>query len=277
MSISPVQECLLKMMVWFHNYCVNNGITYYAIGGTLLGMARHNGFIPWDDDLDVGLPRMDYERICKLLTEENGKHPYEIETIHMMHKDYSYAHAKIYDIKTTVIEKRRVNVTRGLSMDLFPIDGTGNTMEEALRFYSPICKRIDLLTARIVEIRKGRSLYKNAASVLAKLIPSWCCDMNKEIIEIDNALQKYNYDSSNLAGNLYGLKRKREIMPKSYFGKPTLGQFEDAYIYGTEDPNKLLTHIYGENWNEMPPVEKQVTHHNWVSYDLHKGYKESMR
>ena len=61
--MTDLQKKLLDMFSWFHGFCVENGLRYYAMGGTALGAVRHNGFIPWDDDIDVGMPRNDYEKL----------------------------------------------------------------------------------------------------------------------------------------------------------------------------------------------------------------------
>ena len=72
--MTELQERLLRLLKWYHEFCVANDLKYYAIGGTALGAVRHGGFIPWDDDVDVGMPRPDYERFKELANEKiNGK------------------------------------------------------------------------------------------------------------------------------------------------------------------------------------------------------------
>ena len=66
-DLTITQKRLLVMMDWFHNYCSEHQLTYYMIGGTMLGAVRHKGFIPWDDDLDVYMPRPDYEKLWRLM------------------------------------------------------------------------------------------------------------------------------------------------------------------------------------------------------------------
>ena len=66
-TTKELQRHLLGMLIWFHDFCVKNNIRYYALGGTMLGAARHQGFIPWDDDIDVGIPRTDYEKLISLI------------------------------------------------------------------------------------------------------------------------------------------------------------------------------------------------------------------
>jgi lipopolysaccharide cholinephosphotransferase len=69
--MTQVQEKLLDMLRWFHRLCVENNLRYYAIGGTMLGAQRHQGFIPWDDDIDVGMPREDIEKLKDIINRKN--------------------------------------------------------------------------------------------------------------------------------------------------------------------------------------------------------------
>ena len=77
--MTEMQTRLLVIMKWFHELCEKENLKYYAIGGTALGAVRHNGFIPWDDDLDVGMPRKDYERLKEISCKINYKSDFILE------------------------------------------------------------------------------------------------------------------------------------------------------------------------------------------------------
>ncbi len=110
-----LQECLLEMLHWFHDFCISHNLRYYALGGTMLGAARHKGFIPWDDDLDVGMPRDDYEKLFTLMKYHPGDR-YMLETPYSNAPEYNYCFFKLYDTKTTLVENLKYKIKRGVYM-----------------------------------------------------------------------------------------------------------------------------------------------------------------
>ena len=268
--MTKLQNKLLDMVKWFHNFCQENNLRYYALGGTMLGAARHQGFIPWDDDIDVGMPRKDYEKLimlCKVRKNEQ----YILESINSENKDYIYGYAKIYDTSTTLIERARVNVRRGIYIDIFPLDGVGNNENKIKSIFNPIYYRYQFIVARTCALNKERKLYKNILMILARMIPEVFISNKKIIIDIDKLCKKNDYDSCEIIGNLLGNWGIKEIMPKDYMGEPTLYKFEDTYIYGAEKYDLYLKKLYGD-WHKLPPKEKRITHHDAVECDLEKSF-----
>ena len=260
---------LIEMMKWFHDFCCKNNLRYYALGGTMLGAMRHNGFIPWDDDIDVGMPRKDYEKFA-ILMKESTQERYIFETPETKEKDYYYQFSKLYDSNTTLIENTKYKIKRGIYLDIFPLDGTGNNLEESKKYAEEIYKLDNLLMLKIAGFRKGRSLYKNLGIFLFRFIP-----INPKVIlyKIVRKCAEKDYDECSWIGNLVGNWRFKEVMPKEYMGTPKLYKFENIEIFGVENADAYLTSLYG-NWKKLPPKEKRVTHHDYIELDLHKSYLE---
>lgn len=268
-NLNPIQKNLLDIFKWFDAFCRRYELRYYAIGGTLLGAMRHQGFIPWDDDLDVGMPRKDYETFMKLMNGRKGR--YQYESIFSNNIDFCYTQGKLYDTQTTLIEQRRKTIKRGLYIDIFPIDGIANTLDEAKSSYSAIKWRLALHEAFVTCTRKGRNFWKNAFIKCVHIIPSFVINNRNLRIKIDKLCAEHDFDSYRFGGNLLGTKFSGEIVPLSWFGTPVEAKFEDIKIYIPYDSESYLKHIYGD-WKKLPPKENQVTAHDFVSCNLEKGY-----
>ena len=273
-ELKEMQTMMLDMLKWFHGFCEENDITYYVLGGTMLGAARHNGYIPWDDDIDLGIPREDYNRLLACKEQLFGKDKrYVLETYLDGDRKFDYAYAKLYDTSTILIENRRARLKRGLFLDIFPLDGIGSTEKEASNNFSSLIRRIDLLTVRASAVRKGRSWWKNMLVRFFCILPYSFYDNHKLIREINDKCGQKRFDECKYVGNLLGIYRNKEIMPRAYFGKPTLYTFEDMKVYGPEKYDEYLSHLYGD-WRQLPPKDKRVSHHDFIELDLHKSYKK---
>ena len=268
-TISQVQARLTRILKWFDAFCRENGLRYYALGGTCLGAVRHQGFIPWDDDVDVGMPRKDYERLAGLLREERDG--FRLETPDSPAPDYCYPISKLYDIRSVLIENKRVPVKRGLFLDVFPLDGAGESYEEALARQRGIKRGYDFYLTRVAALRKGRQLHKNLAVRVCRLIPRALVDDAALRKKLDRKAKALDYEASAWTCNFFGAWGKREIVPRAVMGEPTERPFGELRIFCPADSDAYLTALYGD-WRQLPPEEKRVTHHEYLFLDLDHGY-----
>lgn len=269
--MNEVQQKLFKMLMWFHDYCIKNNIRYYIVGGTLLGACRHNGFIPWDDDIDIAIPRADYN---KLITSFNKRiDNYILESPYSKMADYLFSYSKLYDTTTTLIEKSHYMMKRGLFIDIFPLDYIGNNTKEVKKNFKKFDKKHMLLSARTCAINKKRKWYKNIFIMVARLIPSFIIDNKELAIKLDKMAMSFGEKSKYIA-NLNGSYRDREIVDERFFGTPVLYEFEGAKVFGPQLYNEYLTNIYG-NWRILPPENKRVAVHDYICLDLNKSYGEN--
>lgn len=269
-AMNEMQKKLLNMMKWFHNFCVEEDLCYYAIGGTALGAVRHKGFIPWDDDIDVGMPRPDYEKMIDAFKNKKNTAHYILD-VPLEKKDNIYPFCKLYDTNTTLIENVRIKVKRGIYIDIFPLDGIGNTISESHKNYKHINFWIDMLNTKICALRKGRSIFKNFSIIVGRAIPEFILGRTYLIEKINNMGKRLPYNDNSFAVNLFGAWKEREIIKREWLGKPQLCEFEDMQIYIPENSHDYLTSLYG-NYMELPPVEKRVSHHDFIECDLEKSY-----
>lgn len=266
--MDKLQKKLVEMLEWFHNFCVANNLKYYALEGTCLGMVRHKGIIPWDDDIDVGMPREDYDKLIMLMECDIDNYSLGVP---QKEKEYIYPYAKLYDKRTTLIENTKEKLKRGIFIDIFPLDGAGNTLDEGVKRFNSINKKIKLICAKNCGYSKQRAFYKNAAIFIAGMIPNFLFDVNKIMHNAIEEASQNKFDDGIYVANFFGDWGIREVFKREWFGEPKLYDFENIKIYGPTDTHSYLNNLYGD-YMTPPPVEKRVSHHDYLYLNLEEGY-----
>ena len=162
---------------------------------------------------------------------------------------------------------------KGLYIDVFPLDGVANTEKETEIFLSNIYRKLNFLLARTTGVRKGRKFYKNFFVILSRLIPNLFVNEIKLLKKINVICSKNSFYETKYSGCIMGAYRYKEIMLQQVFGSPRKYKFENLEIYGVEKYNEYLTNLYG-NYMQLPPLEKRVSHHDFILLDLSKSYLE---
>ena len=254
MSIKHKQKVLLHLFKQFHDICDENDLVYNAFGGTMLGAIRHNGFIPWDDDIDVTMPRGDYNKLIEII--RSGK--YGNLTIHSYPDDnYIYPYAKL-GLKETVQYEKMVKKPYNkltINMDIFPVDGYPCDETEIDRYNSYESNII--LCTYIIESKYNcfhiKSLFKRKYSQIIGYK-----QFVKKQIELASRNPIDRYD--NLICHGAGWGRKGKINKKIYFDRK-LYKFEDISVWGIKDYHAHLKKLYGD-YMQLPPLEKRVSPHD---------------
>lgn len=268
-DLKEMQQKLYDMFVVFHEVCLKHGIQYYMLAGTMLGAVRHQNFIPWDDDIDVGLYRGEYEKLM-MLPSQVWPAQYRVMQLGT-DSHHPYFFAKLVDSTTTLVEDIGREHVIGTYIDIFPLDGAGD------RWSSVILRRKLIATlwscrnvSRFV-IDKKRNIWMTIALRAVRCIsPLTYTSMVFFLMGI------YNSASSKYVGNYLGAWGLREIMDKSIYGEPKLYKFYAGEFYGVEKPHEYLSSLYGD-YRKLPPVEKRVSHHRFKYVNLHLPYDEYLR
>lgn len=263
--MNKLQEKLLNIMLIFDKVCKENEITYYILGGTMLGAIRHKGFIPWDDDMDVGLPRSDYEKLIGL-SENNWPKNIFLKTPKNT-IDFIFPFSKLMDRNTTLIESRGTDIIGGIYIDIFPLDGAGDCFNDSKTYYNKFNYKRRLLYNN-QDNREIKGIIRKLFRLYSKTkIP------RKIITSIQEKLLSVPYESSSFIGNYNGSWGFKEIMQKSILGKPKEYEFEGYKFYGVENYDKYLKLLYG-NYLEFPPKEKRISPHDFQHLDLNMPYQK---
>lgn len=262
------QQRLLVMMDWFHNYCSEHQLIYYMIGGTMLGAVRHKGFIPWDDDIDVGMPRADYTRFIDLMEGKKDGN-YTAESFRSKNMDYCMPFTKVYDTSTTLVEDRNPPLKRGLFLDVFPLDGVSDTLfwKAGYKIFRVQKNLLSVLTAKKQKTYIAKTNY---AIGLVSVIPHKGILCNRLQRQIDGFCKSAPFLTDGTVANLVGSRKEKELLPGKVFGKPTLYAFEGREYYGVELADQYLSMLIGD-YMKLPP-EKDRRGHLITDCDFDHGY-----
>ena len=258
-----VQLLTLELLKVYIQICEKYHLRYYFTGGALIGVLRHHGFIPWDDDIDVGMPRKDYEKFLRIMQ----KHPIKGYGIcnRYTNPDWHFAMSQFVDLKSEIMihlaeQPRKANIW----IDVFPLDGLpSNKIHRWFRVKNILFHRYLVQIAFIdtqVDANRNRPLPEKVILSLCKAIPfGKLINTDKVISHMEKILSSSDFYKSKYAGNMLGRYREREVVPQKYFGTPVIGSFEGIDVKIPEMSHELQTSLYGD-YMKLPPVESRVAH-----------------
>ncbi len=267
LSLREIQLAELEMLKSFDAFCRKHGLRYTISGGTLLGAIRHGGFIPWDDDIDLWIPRPDYERFVSLVYDQKEALGDNI-IVRSAERDDDFAmpYTKIFRTDILVDEEIRTYKSDGdgIWLDLFPVDGLPDDKEAIDREWAEITRLKKQLARSISLISKKRpdeSVMKwlaRAPLAAGAKIKGYRYYRDR-IIEI---AKSHPYEESRMLANIvFGDdKADRELLEKEELEKHCDIPFEDSIFMGFENYDLWLTRRYGD-WHTVPPKEKQSAHY----------------
>ncbi len=262
LSLDELQKCELDMLRIFDDYAKKHDLEYYMSGGTLLGAVRHKGFIPWDDDIDLMMPRPDYEYLIRHFKSDR----YKISCCET-DKDYCSIQARIWDKKTLLKwdRSRAKEKEIGVFIDIFPIDGYPSSRFRTT-FFLLFVKLIRSLNSSTVKEGYGdQEKFILLKKIMNKFIRK---DGNYYARKLNKFAKRYPYNESEYVGVVGTIAHMyREKNPKKIFAKTIMMQFEELSLPAPIGYKKYLRHLYGD-YMKLPPVEQRVSEHDFKIYRL---------
>lgn len=253
-SLRDLQRMQLDIFRYFVRSATQHGLRYYVIGGTLLGAVRHRGFIPWDDDIDVAMPRPDFDRL-RLLMHARAEPRYEWDD-YCTNPAYPFVYGKLGRIGTRYYEyrTRHLAMTHRVAIDVFPLDGVPS---------APGRRLIHGAASRVLQVRLSadarRTGVRASVARATKVLPR-----RHAVRGFERLAHSITYGDAEFVANLAGISGyQRNIMPKSWFGHPEAVRFEDMTVAAPSRWDRYLAHIYGD-YMQLPPEGERSSHHGAV-------------
>ena len=251
-DIHVCHRLLLDIAAILDRICRQNDIPYYMLGGTMLGAIRHGGFIPWDDDMDFGIPRENFDRLRTLLDDALRGTPYRLHTY--LNSPNKINYLKIVDTRTCIRGAWETTDT-GVNIDLFPLDCGPRWGLLTRPFAAYIYLMLIVKDYKQLDAAPRRGLKRLIARTLKRLP----FRTDTLIAHIDRCILRHSRSGRDRCINYFGHWRSREIFPADIFGAPMDYAFEDMILLGPAHPDAYLSQLYGD-YMQLPPPEKRMAH-----------------
>lgn len=276
-NLKEIQKRLVVMLAVFDEYCKKHNLKYFAWGGTMLGAIRHHGFIPWDDDIDVMMPRPDYNRLMDLTTT-GFVDGYRIIGPHNQH-NMPLAYMKMEDMNSTIVDNiLAIDHPSGIFIDIMPMDGVPSDAKDAENMFNQykkyqkgaVSSSIPYTLKNVISKDKDVkriSMLSYVKSLVYRILFSSQYFYNK----CEKLAASYDYSTSEYVRIYSSPHFSKHRMKKAWFENTVEADFENIKIKCPADYDAILTLLY-KNYMELPPVEKRTTDHHFFFLNLERRY-----
>lgn len=265
LTLGELQQVSLDIMKEVHSFCVDHGIRYSITGGTLIGAVRHKGFIPWDDDVDMMMPRPDFERFCK--TFKSNKY----SLIYYGNDRTALAcFARPVDKQRTlyVAERPWTKQDSGAWIDIFPVEGLDGSVSNYTKRYKNLYRWRSVaykFRRQNHHIKKEDSYMSKAKTIIAKIISLGGILPAMMVRHMVSQMSKYDYDTSPSLCMVADFVDGPKVYDRKDFEDFELLDFEDTKFYAIKGYDHYLRSIYGD-YMQLPPEESRLPKQYWIHF-----------
>lgn len=271
-DLQALQKKCLEITLVFKEFCERHGLLFYLCGGGCIGAIRHNGFVPWDDDLDVFMPREDYETMCRLWVEEMDQEKYRLSRSDAEHFERSQLTA-ITDEETTFIKERQMDlcVAHGVRLEVLPLDGcpSGRFQRKMQLFWGLVYQ---IYINQEAPTSKGR-LLEGIGRCMLFVVPGWK-NRYKMAMFAQKKMTKYPISECDYITELcVRYNYMVNEYPKEIFASAVYHEFEGEMLPIPVGYDTYLKMAFGD-YKKLPPADKRVPSHDGICIDLENSYKK---
>lgn len=270
LSMTEVQQKAVDILLYVDAICRKHDLKYTIFYGSLIGVERHKGFIPWDDDIDIVMPRPDYERLLDIL---QGDAQYTLLAFETRAK-FRYPFAKLVDPNTTVKTTQYFggeDPDLGVFLDIFPIDGIPETEKQRQNLRNVTEQyRLNMMDTLELCYARSYSLPKALGKLLLRYPYHHRLLKEGDYTDWRNLYQeaalKIPFGSTEYCGYLEWIHINWGVFPVSWFREYEDVEFAGHKVMAIKARKDFLTLRYGD-YMKMPPEEERVTHHPYRFYE----------
>ena len=269
-------------MSFFIELCKEHQLRYFIAYGSAIGAVRHHGIIPGDDDIDVVMPRPDYERLVTICnTTDFGK--YKLLTPHNT-PDYYMPFAKMCNMETTLLESEEYHCVLGMFIDIFVYDGMTEDMAEAKRLMAQYVKYWNRFVVASSYYPWNKIKNKVKRGEIKDLIHYCYLSLGRKrhrryfLSKIEEIVHTFDYDKCHMVMKYPPGYGEREVIPKDWLEGCVELPFENVSVAIHKDYDTVLRRYFGD-YMQFPPEEEQHSHHQvaYVNLEKHESYEEVMK
>ena len=270
-ELDATKEKCYKILLEIDRVCKKEGLKYYLYAGTLLGAIRHEGFIPWDDDIDIVMMREDYEKFPRACEKHLQHEKFELQTIDS-DPVASNPWMKLHDKNTAFISGiRRDGAMEGINIDIFPLDNAPDG-KNVLKMRARMIDSLNFIYQyRFQYHGKNASLKMKLFQCVISCIPPWKEQQFKKCY--DRFIQKYNNKETENIVYLSNRKYMKKVISRQCFYDTVEIKFEDGYFPAPIGWEEVLVKLYGRNYMQLPPEFQRVTVHGTQVIDLENSWR----